>query len=251
MGDFQTSPSVRPVTTWALALLIITWSVDVLPTTTTASAQDNGKQQDGQGKYAELTARWSQWVLEQPVTGNPAFDETGADAANGQENGIGPANKYFFLAGVFNVSGTAERTITVPAGKALFFPVLDTEFDNSNTPTPAGNLPGNYSVPELRALAASTVATTTELHVTLDGVSLLDRVARVKSPSFRYILPTKDNIAQFFGFDFSGPIHPAVADGFWLVIPPLAPGEHVLNFGGTFGSPINFTLDITYHITVQ
>src|SRR5437660_461158 len=40
MGDFQTSPSVRRFTTWALALLLIIWSVpalagggDVLPPT--------------------------------------------------------------------------------------------------------------------------------------------------------------------------------------------------------------------------
>jgi hypothetical protein len=61
-----------------------------------APAQNNGKQQDGQGKFAELTAEWWQWAFSQPVSTNPLFDETGARAANGQPNGSGPAGKVFF-----------------------------------------------------------------------------------------------------------------------------------------------------------
>ena len=43
----------------------------------------------------------------------------------------------------------------------------------------------------------------------------------------------------------------SAADGFYLMLAPLRPGQHTLHFGGTFGDPINFTLDITYHLTVQ
>ena len=68
-------------------------------------ADDNGKRQEGQGKYAELTAIWWQWVYAQPAIDvgatntNPLLDSTGAYASAGQQGGIGPANKYFFLAG--------------------------------------------------------------------------------------------------------------------------------------------------------
>jgi hypothetical protein len=68
---------------------------------------DNGKQQAGEGTYADLTATWWEWVLAQPAVAvagtntNPVPDTTGAYAAVGQEDGIGPANKYFFLAGSF------------------------------------------------------------------------------------------------------------------------------------------------------
>ena len=34
------------------------------------------------------------------------------------------------------------------------------------------------------------------------------------------------------------------------MLTPLRPGPHTIRFGGTFGGPINFTLDITYHLTV-
>src|SRR5712671_1822129 len=60
----------------------------------------------------ELTAQWWKWVYSLPVSENPQFDETGANAANGQPF---EGSQVFFLAGVLNVSGTAERYITVPA----------------------------------------------------------------------------------------------------------------------------------------
>src|SRR5262249_39826100 len=73
-----------------------------------ASAQDNGKRQEGEGKYAQLTALWWEWILEQPATGNPIFDETGEDAANGQPL----EDVVFFLAGT--LGGAVTREFTVP-----------------------------------------------------------------------------------------------------------------------------------------
>src|SRR5262245_59664768 len=93
-----------------------------------------GQAQDG-GKYGNLTALWWQWVNAQPAVDvggtntNPVLDSTGAYATVGQENGIGPGNKFFFLAGTFG--GEVTRTVTVPRGKALFFPVLNYEADNA------------------------------------------------------------------------------------------------------------------------
>ena len=224
-----------------IAAIAVAVGMVIVPLSVVRS-DDNGKREDGAGKYAELSAEWWQWVYKQPVATNPLFDETGAPPANGQPNGSGPAGKVFFLAGVINVSGMAERTITVPAGKDLFFPVLNNEADNVAVP------PTNYSVPELRALAAAIVAKTTEYHASLNGVSLKTEIVRVKSPTFSYVLPDEDNISQFFGIDVSGRIKPAVSDGYWLYIPALPPGNYDLNFGGTLGPPYNFSLDIRYHI---
>src|SRR5262245_5566769 len=85
---------------------------------TTVTAQDNGKREQGQGKYRQLSGQWWRWIREQPITGNPNFDPTGDDAANGQ-----PRADVFFVAGSFG--GTATREFTVPAGAALFFPLLN------------------------------------------------------------------------------------------------------------------------------
>src|SRR5690349_8203642 len=68
-------------------------------------------------QYSQLSAQWWQWVFSQPVSSNPLFDTTGAQAANAQ-----PATgNVFFLAGLIALSGDplsaqVERTITIPAG---------------------------------------------------------------------------------------------------------------------------------------
>ena len=183
---------------------------------------------------------WWQWALSIPVSENPLFDETGEFA------GVGQSGPVFFLAAVFNVSGTAERTITVPRGKALFFPLLNTAADN------VGVEPPLMSVDELYNLAAGFMDATTALHATIDGIPAGNLFAyRAASPEpYTVTLPETDNVYQFFGFDVSGPIYPQVADGFWLMLAPRSVGPHEINFGGTVGEPFNFSLDITYHITV-
>ena len=75
---------------------------------------------------------------------NPLLDTTGAYAAAGQENGIGPANKYFFLTGTFGnayTHGPVTRTATVPKGKALFFPIINYEADNAVAPPRTSGCP--------------------------------------------------------------------------------------------------------------
>lgn len=200
-------------------------------------------------QYVHLSAQWWAWALSFPVSNNPLFDETGARACLGKQE---PGN-LFFLAGVFNESGAATRTITVPSGSRLFFPVLNVEWDN------VGVNP-QLTVPELYETAADQVALTTELHASIDGQAVQDLFSyRVQSKPFCYTLPATDNIAQHFGLGDSLPpfacaagfcICPTVSDGFWLLTTPLPLGQHTINFGGTFGPPTNFTLDITYHITV-
>jgi hypothetical protein len=192
-------------------------------------------------KYGDLTAQWWQWLFKQPVSTNPWFDETGERAANGQENGSGPAGKYFFLCGVVNVSGTAERTITVPAGKALFFGVLNSEWDT-------GGVGADLKVPDLQERAAADIATVTAKYACLDGRPL--ELLRIQSPIFSYWVPPTDNVLQFFGADVTGTVKQAYSDGYWVYLAPLPRGgPYLLTFGGSaFGT---YTEAITYHITVE
>ena len=202
---------------------------------TRASAQDNGKRQEGEGKYAQLTALWWEWILEQPATGNPIFDETGEDAANGQ-----PLEDVFFLAGTFG--GAVTREITVPADTALFFPLVNSS-GIAPHPAPQPKKDENQ-VPQLRTLfAAPLIDSVIELHVTLDDgggpISLLNSVTRIKSPVFKFTAPDEDGI-----FDLQGTFR-AVSDGYWLFLPPLPRGTYVLNFGGISDFSVNVTDIIT------
>ncbi len=212
------------------ALLVVSAAAPV-------AAQDNGKREEGEGKYAQWTAEWWQWIYSLPVSDNPLFDETGEKAGTAQPN-----PKAFYLGGVINESNTAERAITIPQNTPLFGPVINYQNDNVYNAEP-------LTVPQLRAGAAAAVDTAT-FTLELDGVQRPDLVTRIKSPVFYYDLPEEDNIYQFFGVDVTGRIKPSVSDGYWFYIPPLAPGTHTLIFTGTFPD-LNFSLAITYHITVQ
>ncbi len=180
-----------------------------------------------------------QWAYGQPVDVNPLFDETGANAAVGQS---GPV---WFLAGVFNVSGTAHRAISVPKGTALFLPIINVEWDNLCPPA-------NLTLDELRAMAAGAADLGTDLICEVDGVSVPDLSRfRVQAGPFSVTFPD-NNVFQLFGCTdvVAGTYGPFVGDGYYVMLDPLSRGHHTVHFSGTFGPPVSFTLDIVYDVTV-
>jgi hypothetical protein len=198
--------------------------------------------------YGSLTARWWQWVYAQPAVDvggtntNPLLDSTGDYAAAGQADGIGPANKYFFLAGTFG--GDATRTVTVPHGKALFFPIFNAEADNAVDP------PTNNGVPQLKAIAKGLIDEATVLRAEFDGQPV--KIFRSTSPTFQYTVPDENSIYDKFGLvgpQFEGTIKPVAADGYWAYLPPPSPGEHKLEFESASSS--GFSLKVTYNLTVD
>lgn len=149
------------------------------------------------------------------------------------------------------MSGTTTRTIKIPAGTRLFFPVVNVEWDNVGIDPP-------FTVAQLYEQADLFVAPIDHLHASIDGQAVQNLFSyRAKSDPFCYTLPAADNIYQFFGAppEWLTPyacatgfcVCPTVADGYWLLLKPLPVGQHTINFGG--GTP-NFSLDITYNITV-
>ena len=122
------------------------------------------------------------------------------------------------------------------------------------------------SVPALRKIAANIATQVTNLYATIDGVPINNLESyRVISPVFQYVLPPNNvaggsvNLVYFVSageVDVTGPVKPAVGDGFYLLLKPLPPGHHTITFGGTTqtldasGNLATFELDITYHITV-
>jgi hypothetical protein len=202
-------------------------------------------------QYPQLSALWWQWALSQPVSTNPLLDTTGADASNDQ-----PTNgNIFYLAGLISLNSglqaSVERTITIPTGKRLFFPILNSEADIPSS------VQGSTTVPQLRAEAAYFADQIQSLFLTIDGKDAGDLTAyRTISPVFGFVLPAQDNLYQFFGLNVSGLVTPAVGDGYYVLLTPLPPGKHTIVFGGTTktldqnGQPAIFSLKITYHITV-
>jgi hypothetical protein len=189
--------------------------------------------------YGEWSAAWWQWVLSIPADHNPALDPTGTDAARGQS---GPV---WFLAGVFGTPGTAERTITIPPGKALFFPVINFVWISTG-PTDPQTAEGIRAIVEPAANAA------TDLACEVDGVPVKNLAAyRTESPLFNVTLPA----GNIFGV---GPATygPSMDQGYYLMLAPLGLGKHTIHFKGSMPATIDaywapFAVDVTYHITVQ
>ncbi|MDB5321255.1 MAG: hypothetical protein JWN40_2886 [Phycisphaerales bacterium] len=185
---------------------------------------------------------WWKWAFSFKTADNPLFDLTGAKAP------AGDVGKVFFLAGLITLTPgpggvfSATRNIDLPSGTPVFFPILNGEQDNVGVVPP---LP----VDQLQALVKANIDGVSELHASLDGTPIADLFShREASPkAFSFNLPATDNLYQFFGADVSGKISPAVADGYWVMLKSLSPGDHTINFGGTNGT---FQLDLTYHIHV-
>ena len=186
--------------------------------------------------YAELTAEWLEWTVAVPASTNPILDLDGANAATGQ------SGKVWFLTGT--LGGPATRSFAVPAGTALFFPIVN--FFWVNTP--------EYGDPDwspdqeasVRELMAATVDAAQNLTLEIDGrsVARIDNL-RVSGAVGACTLPD-DNI---FGIPFDPVVHECVADGYWVLLSPLSVGSHTIHFAGGFES--GFSLDVTYHITVS
>ncbi len=180
--------------------------------------------------YAQLSAEWWQWVLETPAATNPQLDKTGQFCGVNQ-----PASPFWFLAGTFG--GSAVRSCTVPAGKLLFFPLVNVvSFDPAKGET----------VDDLRAQAAAFINDIRKLNARIDGKLLTDLFGyRVVSPVFSFQVPAAGLLRPGFH-------SPAVSDGYWLLLRSLPPGIHEIQFGGQgAGQPSNtFSVDVTYTLNI-
>lgn len=190
---------------------------------------------------AQWCARWWQWANSIPAASNPIIDQTGEFAAVGQN---GPV---WFIGGVLGNSGTAERTIKIPAGKALFMPVLNGMYFNyENDPAP-------FTREQMRQGVSDYVnaADSESLSAVLNGSEI---PGLEKFRFFAEFLDTafpEDNAWTAIGAPVPAGLNgPAATDGYWLMLRPLPPGTHELRLRGSIRSPYNFDLDVTYHITV-
>jgi hypothetical protein len=185
-----------------------------------------------------LTAQWWRWSISMPLSGHPladpAVDPAAADCTFNQHG------KVWFLGGVFNASGTVTRSCVVPHGVSLLVPAINVECSNVEEPPFFG-------------------ATKTERRICAEGFAMADPfveltrqgsntsalpVDQVTSPDFHFKGP--DGNVLLVDGRISGR---AVSAGWWTLIPPLQPGTYTLHFGGSFPD-FDFSLDITYHLTV-
>lgn len=183
----------------------------------------------------EWSATWWQWSLSIPAATNPMLDNSGIFCDVAQK---GPV---WFLAGIF-IGGTAERNCTIPNGKYILFPIANAFWINSAWDDP------NNTEADYRQFANDFLPPSVggDLEATLNGNPIIFNpktpIIRSQSPVFSAKFPADNIFALDPGIltDF-----PIVSDGFWVMLPPLSKGTHVLHFRAGQAQ------DVTYHLTVQ
>jgi hypothetical protein len=176
-----------------------------------------------------LANQFYQWILEAPATplsANPLFDPTGASA---HVDNNGPV---FLLAGSGG-GGFATRSFSLPEGKPLFFPIVNT----ADIELPLSMDPNSClgtADPTACAFAFISSPLAGGLEAKLDGVDL----ATDFTPFFQqsstiqsFCPPSSDNI---FGVP-AGECGGFVQKGYYLALDPLPPGSHILEFGSVDG----------------
>jgi hypothetical protein len=206
--------------------------------------------------YGEWSAAWQQWADSLPAAKHPLFDT--APCSEGQS---GPV---WFLGGKFcSTEDTncptepAVRSCTVPKGKVLYFPVVNFGCLNSEAENGLCGAAAPF-ITQMRSFIADGIDQTTNLKVTVDGIPIkecgkpvnLKNDFRVQSAVYTAVLP-EGNLLQAIGEEaIVAGTYWGVDDGVYIMLMPLPKGHHTLNFKGSFPQ-YNFSLDVTYNLTVK
>lgn len=186
--------------------------------------------------YSEWAGAWWQWAFAIPTPINPLADTTGQYAAVGQE---GPV---WFLAGVWGAEGPVVRECAIPAGKMLFFPIV-----NFVTAGWQFTGPGDVAgfVDWARGALKGALDGVTGMACEIDGKPVQNLTAyREQSGPFPLTFPA-DNLwghpewqlelqTDILGIDA----------GYYLMLAPLKTGKHTIHFQAG-------TMDVTYYLTVR
>jgi hypothetical protein len=171
----------------------------------------------------DWSGKWWQWAASFAEHESPVADKTGRHCRAKQSGAV------WFLAGTYGTQRTL-RTCTVPAGKYLFFPLI------------------NYVVfPQSEHTLTCEEAKATAAAVT-DDVSAL--VLDVDGKNFKKLSAHRQATGDCFDLDAlgDGGITPSAANGYYIMLKPLSRGTHTLNFGGILP---DMTQAVTYTLHVE
>jgi hypothetical protein len=175
--------------------------------------------------WEKWAAMWCKWLLSIPKKKNPAIDETGENCSMNQNN-----ENVWFLTGTFGNIVPVNRKCTIPAGKAIFFPILEKE-DSFQEDLDL------KTEEELKKRSRDATNRLVHMEATIDGekVDGLENY-RVQSEVFDLTFP-ENNV-----YKIRPGLTRSVCDGYWLFIKPLQAGKHHIYFKGETSLDEAFTL---------
>lgn len=181
--------------------------------------------------YANL---WWQWAFSMAEAESPVLDEVGTFCS------VNQAGPVWFLAGGYG-SSRIDRVCEVPAGRHLFFPIINV----IQVLYPATDA----DCPALQAEAATNNDRFVYLKVFLDGAAL-DQPDRYRIASATCFEP----FARTPAYAAAPKDALAATDGFWIMLHPLPPGAHRLDFRAFYTNPDEalgeMVQNISYDLTV-
>jgi hypothetical protein len=153
--------------------------------------------------YGEWTAKWWQWAYSIPKDIHPAYDDSGKYCTVNQN---GPV---WFFPGTYGKP--VIRECTIPSGKAILFPILNSECS-------VAEFPNLKTIQELRLCAKAFQDQVTQLQAIVDGIAISDlEKYRIQSLPFNFTLPANN----ILGLPANTSTQ-AVADGNWVFLKPLS-----------------------------
>jgi hypothetical protein len=205
-----------------------------------------------------LQVQWWKWILGIPADESPVLDETGEDCAVDQKGPI------WYLAGFAGSTegppfgGSAERDCTIPEGKDILIPIFNTvcaEQTDAGLIRQVLGLEEDDDIPSSQ-LKEGLVRCTDFImsfvdieHVSIDGQAIAQEDfedLRVVSPQFQIVYPE----GNVFNQSPTNVKQKAVAQGYWILVEDLEPGEHTIEV--VSGLPeFDFQTSVTYHLTIE
>jgi hypothetical protein len=173
---------------------------------------------------AEWSRAWWQWAGSFERNESPVADQTGALCGRGQS---GPV---WFLAGTYGTHRTT-RACRAPRGKHLFFPLIN------YIVMPRPGVP--ITCLRVKSDASAMTNDVSALVLDIDGVRVPDLVSyrQATTQCFDMGARTEGRVRVF----------PSAANGYYVMLRPLSPGRHEINFGGALPGmlqAVTYTLDI-------
>jgi hypothetical protein len=177
---------------------------------------------------ADWSRAWWQWAGSFNRAESPVADRSGENCHLRQN---GPV---WFLAGTYGTQRTI-RTCKVPRGKYLFFPIINyVVMPTTRTAACA------ECCPSFIQTAKEITDQPSNLVLELDGRRLegLDSHRQVTKECFDMGALAQPKVQMF----------PSAANGYYVMLRPLAPGKHTLNFGGMLPG---MSQAVTYTLLVE
>ncbi len=178
---------------------------------------------------ADWSKAWWQWASSFDRADSPVSDRTGTNCHLKQS---GPV---WFLAGTYGTQRTI-RNCTIPRGKYVFFPLINyVVMPGTNEANGCERCCARFS-----QKAKSITDDPSNLVLDLDGRRIrdLETYRQVPAECFDLGALAKPKYQVF----------PTAANGYYVMLRPLSPGKHVLNFGGELPG---MSQAVTYTLTVK